>query len=316
MSPTILCPVDFSEGSHAALRYAAAIASHFRARLLLLSVEDPLLTEAVGLGTGVGWDPDETRRSLLKAAEQVVDLTSPLHVEVECEVAVGKPAEEILRVSREAGADLIVMSTHGLTGLRKLFFGSTTERVLRETTVPVLATPPVDPGPFRVSEGRALFTRMLVPLDLTAQSARQVHVARAISEALALPMIAVHVVEPVRSPLAAKLHMTHIDLERKTRAEDAMEELVATVPRHLQPESLVVYGDPAEEIAKLARDRQAGLVVIGLHGSPMLGPRMGSVTYRVLCLAPAVVLAIPPEKERDVPAPPPADRLRAPIVTK
>ena len=69
---------------------------------------------------------------------------------------------------------------------------------------------------------------------------------------------------------------------------------MATVPRHLHAEALVAYGDPAEEIAKVTRDRQAGLIVIGLHGSPMLGPRMGSVTYRVLCLAPALVLAVPP----------------------
>ena len=140
------------------------------------------------------------------------------------------------------------------------------------------------------------FRSLLVPVDLSRQSYHQLQVARAISEALNVPMIALHVVEPVRSPLAAKLHLTGIDLERKTRAEDMLEELLATVPRRLHPESLVVYGDPAEEIAKLSRDRQAGLVVIGLHGSPMLGPRMGSVTYRVLCLSSAVVLAIPPEK--------------------
>lgn len=299
MSPTILCPIDFSDGSRAALRYATAIANHFRARLLLLAVEDPLLTEAVGLGTGVVWDPEETRTSLRTFAAQVVDLADPAHVTVDYEVAVGKPAEEILRVSARAPVELIVMGTHGLTGMRKLFFGSTTERVLRETTVPVLATPAIDPGPFRLSESRTMFKRTLVPVDLSAHSLRQVHVARAISEALSVPFIALHVVEPVRSPLAAKLHMTSIDLERKTRAEDALDELLATVPRQLHPESLVVYGDPAEEIAKLARDRQAGLVVIGLHGSPMLGPRMGSVTYRVLCLASAVVLAIPPEKTAD-----------------
>ena len=294
MSPTILCPIDFSDGSRAALRYAAAIAHHFGARLLLLTVEDPLLTEAVGLGTGGVWDPDEIRSSLTKFAASVV--SDSTHLAVECEVAVGKPAEEILRVSRSAPADLIVMSTHGLTGMRKLFFGSTTERVLRETTVPVLATPAVDPGLFRLSESRGLVKRTLVPVDLSRQSYHQLQVARAISEALNVPMIALHVVEPVRSPLAAKLHLTGIDLERKTRAEDMLEELLATVPRRLHPESLVVYGDPAEEIAKLSRDRQAGLVVIGLHGSPMLGPRIGSVTYRVLCLSSAVVLAIPPEK--------------------
>ena len=294
MNPTILCPIDFSDGSRGALRYASAIAEHFRARMLLMAVEDPLLTEALDLATGVVWDPDETKKSLAQFAANVLDRSGPNPVEIAYEVAVGKPAQEILRASRDLSADLIVMSTHGLTGMRKLFFGSTTERVLRETTAPVLATPPVDPGPLRLSEARALLNRMLVPLDLSPQSVRQVQVAKAISEALTLPFIALHVVEPVRSPLAAKLQMTHIDLERKTRAEEALEEILATVPPHLHPEALVVYGDPAEEIAKLARDRLAGLVVIGLHGSPMLGPRMGSVTYRVLCLAPAMVLAIPP----------------------
>ena len=71
-------------------------------------------------------------------------------------------------------------------------------------------------------------------------------------------------------------------------------ELMATLPLRLHPEALVAYGDPAEELAKVARDRHAGLVVMGLHGSPLLGPRMGSVTYRMLCLSPGLVLALPP----------------------
>jgi universal stress protein A len=119
-------------------------------------------------------------------------------------------------------------------------------------------------------------------------------VARGISESLNIPLIAVHVVEPIRTPLAAKLQKAHIEHERQTRAEDLLQQMLATVPRKLQPESLVLYGDPAEEIAKLARDRQAGLIVVGLHGSPLRGPRMGSVTYRVLCLAPTLVFALPP----------------------
>jgi hypothetical protein len=77
--------------------------------------------------------------------------------------------------------------------------------------------------------------------------------------------------------------------------------LLSVVPPHLHPEGLVAYGDPAEEIAKLRRDRQAGLIVIGLHASPLLGPRMGSVTYRVLCLVPALVLALPPVMQSTVP---------------
>ena len=59
-------------------------------------------------------------------------------------------------------------------------------------------------------------------------------------------------------------------------------------------EALTAFGDSAEEIAKIAADRQVGLLVMGLHASPLAGTRMGSVTYRVLCLAHTLVLALPP----------------------
>ena len=291
--PTILCPVDFSDASLGSLKYARLIAGHFGARMMVLAVEDPLLTEAIDLGTGHVWDPDDTRNELARFVSRAlgdVQLSDVVY-----EVAVGKPANQILQIAQETPCDLIVMSTHGLTGMRKMFFGSTTERVLRETTIPVLATPPSKDAPASIEEARHLIARILVPVDLSAASTHQVQVARALSEALTVPMLATYVVEPVRSPLAAKLHLPSIELERKTRAEDALDELLATVPRALHPEALVTYGDPAEEIAKVARDRRAGLIVIGLHGSPLLGPRMGSVTYRVLCLAPALVLALPPK---------------------
>ena len=247
------------------------------------------------------WDPEHTRRELARFVTRAMQGDSLDGIDVHYEVAVGKPARQILRVAQEQACDLIVMSTHGLTGMRKLFFGSTTERVLRETTVPVLATPPTAEAPPNVEELKRIVGRILVPVDLSPASLHQVQIARGIAEGIGVPFIVTYVVEPIRSPLAAKIHVTGIELERKTRAEDALGELIATVPRRLHPEALVAYGDPAEEIAKIARDRQAGLIVIGLHGSPMLGPRMGSVTYRVLCLAPALVLALPPAP---VPAPP------------
>lgn len=292
--PTLLCPVDFSDASRGALRYARAIAAHFGTRLVVLAVEDPLLTEAVDLGTGVVWDPEDTRSELSRFVDETLHGYPLDGIELRCEVAVGKPANEILHVASEQACDLIVMSTHGLTGMRKLFFGSTTERVLRETSIPVLATPPTEEGPESIEDIRRVVGRVLVPVDLSTASLHQVQIARGIAEALTVPLIVTFVVEPIRSPLAAKTHLTGIELERRTRAEDALTELLATLPRRMHPEALVAYGDPAEEIAKIARDRQAGLMVLGLHGSPMLGPRMGSVTYRVLCLAPALVLALPP----------------------
>ena len=304
--PAVLCPIDFSDASRGALRYARAIAEHVGGRLVILAVEDPLLTEAAALGTGTVWNPDDTRHELTRFASRALHGTPLKGTDVDYAVTVGKPAKQILQVAQEAACDLIVMSTHGLTGMRKMFFGSTTERVLRETTIPVLATPPADEGPRSFEDIRRSVGRILVPVDLTAASLHQLQIARGISEALSVPFLATSVVEPVRSPLAAKLHLPSIELERRARGEDALAELLATVPPQLHPEALVAYGDPAEEIAKIARDRRAGLIVIGLHGSPMLGPHMGSVTYRVLCLTPALVLALPPlpDAARGAPAAP------------
>ena len=199
------------------------------------------------------------------------------------------------------------MSSHGLTGARKLFFGSTTERVLRETTAPVLITPPVNPGSIRVEDARRLLGRVVVPVDLSPASSYQVQVAGGLAEALDLPLILVHVIEPVKSRLAARLAPGVLGEHRRVIAEDGLNELLATIPRRLKPETLLVDGDPAEEAAKVVRDRHAGLVLMGLHGSPLLGPRMGSVTYRMLCLTSTLVLAIPPRHantpDEDVPVP-------------
>ena len=218
-------------------------------------------------------------------------------------------------MAREQSSDLIVVSTHGLTGMRKLFFGSTTERVLRETTTPVLVTPAHDPGPIRFEDGKQLLGRIVVPVDLTPASAHQIEVARGIAGALAVPLILVHVVEPLRSRFAARLHVAGIEGDRRAVAEDALQELLASAAYPGHAEALVASGDPAEEIAKVARDRQAGLVVMGLHGSPLLGPRMGSVTYRLLCLSSTLVLALPPKRAEAVTPAQPFDVATVPAVS-
>ncbi len=300
LSPTILCPIDFSEASAGALRHAAAISTHFATRLIVLSVEDPLLAEALDLGTGVVWSPDECRRELRQFAARTFGTGAPILSVIEYEVAVGKPAPEILRVARERSCSLIVISTHGLTGARKLFFGSTTERVLRETTMPVLVTPPRDPGPIRAEDARRHIGHIVVPVDLSGASSQQTEIARDIAEKLSLPLILVHVVEPLKSRLAARLHVSGVEANRRAIAEDRLNDLLTAMPAVVHAEALVAYGDPAEEVAKVAHDRHAGLIVVGLHGSPLLGPRMGSVTYRLLCLTPALVLALPPKQTDDV----------------
>jgi nucleotide-binding universal stress UspA family protein len=290
--PTLLCPVDFSESSRGALRYAVAIAEHFGAKLILLSVSDPVLAEAASLQVDERWLTEQVNHDVERFLAQAVPGMTPSDVVVR--IVTGKPATEILRWAQTEGADLIVMSSRGNSGVRKLFFGATTERVLRETEVPVLVTPADDKGPENIEQLRGRIQRVLAPLDDMGATSPQLEVARAIADALGSRLLLVHVVEPLWFPTMARPRLSVSDRERQHRAEQFLIAASGAVPSDRKVEILTAFGDPAEEIAKIATDRGVGLVVIGLHASPKSGPRMGSVTYRVLCLAPTLVLALPP----------------------
>lgn len=288
----ILCPIDFSEPSRAALRYAAAIATHLGAALTLLTVNDPLLAEAADMAGGSGRLAADAKEELEKFFRDSIP-GSAHRPAAKLMVATGAAAAEILRHAKD-GADLIVMSSHGATGIRKLFFGSTTERVLRETSVPVLVVPRGDVGPKTMTEIKELVRRILVPVDLSAALEDQVRVAAGLAETFDAPLLLVHIVEPVRTVVPGHDYAANVDSERRGRAEERLQALVATLPAARRPEALVMFGEPAEEISKIASDRGVGLIVMGLHASALFGARMGSVTYRVLCVTNAIVLALPP----------------------
>jgi len=136
---TILCAVDFSVNSGDALRYAGVLAQRFRARLLVLNVADPLLVTAA-----------RTRMldlivEIQKDLRKLVDVTLPgagsWRPAPDIIVRTGEPGREILEVADREHVDLVAMGTYGMTGVRKLIFGSTTERVLRNADIPVLTVP-------------------------------------------------------------------------------------------------------------------------------------------------------------------------------
>jgi nucleotide-binding universal stress UspA family protein len=181
-----------------------------------------------------------------------------------------------------------------------VFFGSTTERVLRETTVPVLVTPAERPVGSSLTDIAHHVSRIVAPVDLTAASGRQVSIAAAIAGALAVPLLVTHVLEPISIPTRVRLTLEGVDTARRARVEDSLHALTSAIGLHPPLEALVVSGDPAEEIAKVTQARHANLIVMGLHSSNLLGPRMGSVTYRVLALTRTLVLAVPPDREASV----------------
>jgi nucleotide-binding universal stress UspA family protein len=290
---SILCAVDFSDSSRQALRYAAAIASHFGATLTLLTVNDSILAESAGLTLGPEWLRGQCTAELQAELARALGTGTRDQPTVEYVVGTGAPASEILREAEARGTDLIVMSSRGLSGVRKLFFGTVTERVLRETTVPVLVTPPAGEAPLTLEDIAAGIRRVLVPLDLASVHDRQLRVAAGIAAALGTPLSLLHVLEPLRLPVPMPMALPTLDAERRTQAEQALASAAATVSGVNAVDTIVAAGDAADVIARMAADRQAGLIVMGLHAAAQGGTRMGTVTYRVLCLAPALVLALP-----------------------
>jgi nucleotide-binding universal stress UspA family protein len=140
----ILAPTDFSESSQQAVAYAFEMAQTFRAKLLLLHViEMPAypIDGFVPPSVGTTLLEDLERQAQLDLA-QVLPGPQDDKVEVTRQVVVGIPYRKLAEVAAAEKTDLIVMATHGRTGLSHLVMGSVAERVVRTAPCPVLTIRP------------------------------------------------------------------------------------------------------------------------------------------------------------------------------
>ena len=139
----ILCPTDFSEHSEHALAYAATLAKEYDATLLVLHVDTPLSPAAYGMAFE-GLPPpsvltDDLREARHRLMEDLRRVRPPIsNLKIEHHLMEGAPAEAILEFARRSGCDLIVMGTHGRTGVRRAVVGSVAEQVVRKAPCPVL----------------------------------------------------------------------------------------------------------------------------------------------------------------------------------
>ena len=137
----ILVPTDFSAPAAHALRYAAALGARFEAHLLVMYA-DPFVPP-VDFTISAAGAFDLPREELIETAREQLQAFAETNigpsVPYDVSVVVGTPTDAIVAQVRESGANLIVMGTHGRTGLRRLLFGSVTESVMRVAPVPVIA---------------------------------------------------------------------------------------------------------------------------------------------------------------------------------
>lgn len=293
---SIICPVDFSDGSRQALRWAVAIARRFESALTVLTAVDPLLAEAARSRFGLDLARGESEPELRRFVREVVPDDVPWAPEMAFDVRVGQPADVILAASLRPRADLIVMGTEGLGGLKKMLLGSTAERVLRAAALPVLAVPPQAFASVAADAAgvRLEIPRILAATDFSDTGAAAVEWAASLAAAIGVPLTLAHVVEPV---VVAPQWSAYAALPDEPRIEEARAKLERLAPRTGGParDVAVAVGAAPETIASLAEEHGAGLIVMGLTGGQgPLAARPGSIAYRVLGLASMPVAVVPP----------------------
>jgi nucleotide-binding universal stress UspA family protein len=275
MFKKILVPLDGSALAAAALLPASALAKQDNAELILVGATSTPHVAEIGAYLA-------TMVSCLSAEDHKVRAMVPL----------GSPENEIGEEAELARADLIVMTTHGRTGLDALLHPSVTWRVLAQTSAPLLvnrftdqeqASPPVHQLRFMTDPTAPI----LVPLDGTVQAERVLPLVQQIGLEYGNPLVLLSVGEPLllaEGPGAQDLtpggSVGWWQEKAETYLRDKQQELTRA---GLRATTITRIGIPAEVIQAMAQEYQAGLIVMASRGRGWLGRLvLGSVTRDVL----------------------------------
>lgn len=291
----ILCPTDFSDFSGRALRVAASLAGWFGARLTVLHVV-PIFSPIEAMPVGVGPVPGgPVRRDAVH--EELEAFVAPVRKEglaVDYVVAEGSAVEQVLTHASQIPADLVVMGTHGRSGFERLVLGSVTEKVLRKAACPVLTVQAeaAEPG----AGGRPPFRRIVCGVDFSESSLRALEYALALAREDDANLTLVHVVEslPETGPLPPGFDL---DGYRRNLRDGLLERLRGVIPElateWCKPDAMVVEGKAWHELLRIAEERKADLLVLGVHGRGVLDRLLfGSTTSQVVRRAEVPVLSI------------------------
>jgi len=133
----ILCPIDFSDASRKAVQYAREFALSMNAKVQLLAIVEP---HPVSVDMNLNYIPVEQdiEQAILRDTEAIAEELRAANVQVTCSVELGTPADVILEYIQEMDVNMVIMGSHGKTGLSRLLMGSVAESVMRKAQCPVL----------------------------------------------------------------------------------------------------------------------------------------------------------------------------------
>lgn len=267
----ILVATDFSCRSEAVLPYARSLAQQYDATLFLAHVISPEL---------LAMDPAMADSAHLQAERLMDDLKSTGQLEgvrYKRILEEGETWEGLNRVIEQERIELVIVGTHGRTGLKRLFLGSVAESIFRRSRCPVLAIGPRVPAD---AKREAKFTHILGAADLQPDSLVPVFYAASLAHDHGARLTLLHVVEK-----GQRMPLEH--------------ELIAQLPADpglsYPPELLIAAGEPADVILETGASRETDLIVMGARHHTGFSAHFRDVPYSVICEASCPVLIVGPE---------------------
>lgn len=298
---SVLVPVDFSRPSRQAIELSLPLAKLFGAELHLVHVVPPdellsstaalpLVMSQIQIGSGV-------RNRLKDAAKQYSVELQPANIHA----LRGHPFEEVCRLARDLKTDLIITSTRGNTGLKRLRLGSTAERIVRYSPCPVLVI-----GEDRKPIGRAdsklkrqvSVKKILVPIDFSSCSLEGLDYAKAFAKQFGASLVLLHSVHPqyyVSSDEYARYDLPLVMQQSEEAAREQMRDLIRKTDwEGIKIEQSLQIGHPGDQVCARAKDYGADLIITSTHGTTGLKHiLLGSTAEFIVRHAPCPVLVVP-----------------------
>ena len=278
----ILVPTDFSENAQHALDYAIELAKHCSATIHL--VHTPVVPTYLLMDLSYSPGPEAVTRIMNDSQDALDEQAKSMTAEgVEHFTAIreGVVHEVIRDYAKEHNLDVVVVGTHGRTGVSKLMYGSVTERVIKTVHTPIIVVPPA---------GAAIPGAIVMAYDFSGPAKRAAEVARAIHEECPGSLHLVHSYLDVWGEYTDRGAVVGEAAEKRREAlRLGLEEMLHADAKELFPDdgpaiqTHLVTGDPAEALLRVADEVDATLICAGTTGKSGIERLLiGSVARRLL----------------------------------
>jgi nucleotide-binding universal stress UspA family protein len=285
----VLCPVDFSEFSVNAYKFALSVTQHYGATLYVQHVAELWKHPCACFAADAKQYNQFCERFQSSERERLhlfVQDHTPRGLEPECVTQEGMACDCILSFAQRESVNLIVIGTHGVRGFDRLTLGSVTEGVLRKARCAVLAVHG-QPTAQAMEQAAADLREVIFCTDFSDDSNRALDYALSVAAEFKAKLTLVHVLDGIY-----RLHCE----ERRAKAYECLDRLIPEQMRRTQNiTTMVRVGSASKEISQLACEKHADLAIMAVHGHNGLDRAMfGSTTYRVVQLVHCPVLAVHP----------------------